>query len=113
MRKLTLVLALLSCSNALAMFFGGIGIKIRQDPGPQFVISEVFANGPAEQAGVFVGEEIKGVDGSTVSRKTLQEVANMIQGAAGSDVVLALRHASYPNLRVVKVKRVELPPANL
>ncbi len=90
---------------------GGIGVAIRQEAEDLFKIVEIVIEGPAEKSGIFVGEEIKGVDGVSVSRKSLEEVVNMIRGKAGTCVMLTLKHESYPNVRNVKVQRYELETA--
>lgn len=112
MRKqvfLPLLLILVLINAAFAPANGGIGIKVRQESSGAFQISEILQGGPAEAAGVFVGEEIRGVDGTTVSRKTLEQVVDMIRGPAGTNVDLTLSHPSYPNLRNITIKRYELP----
>ncbi len=102
----TLIFTVLS---GFALPDGGIGIKIRQEATGAFIISEIVAEGPADQAGVFAGEEIKGVDGNSVSRLNLEQVVTLIRGEVGTELILTLQHASYPNMRNIKLKRYALP----
>jgi carboxyl-terminal processing protease len=102
---LALIIAFLA---GFSLSEGGIGIKVRHENDGKFTIAEVVEGGPAESAGLFVGEEIKGIDGNSVSRNTLEEVVKLIRGEIGTEVMLTLAHASYPNLRNITVKRQAL-----
>lgn len=106
---LTACVLLLTFLTAFTAADGGVGIKIRQESSGAFTIAEVVAGGPAEQAGLIVGEEIKGVNGVTISRNSLDEVVAMVRGPVGTDVLLTLQHSSYPNMRNVKLQRYTLP----
>lgn len=87
---------------------GGVGVSVRQEADGTFVISEVIVGSPAQKVGLFVGEEVKGVDGVSTSRKSLEEVVNMIRGPIGTCVILSLKHSSYPNLRHIKLRRYNI-----
>ncbi|MDZ4662833.1 MAG: PDZ domain-containing protein [Pseudomonadota bacterium] len=84
---------------------GGVGISVRLEEDGSFRISEIVSGSPAEKVGLIVGEEVKGVDGVSTSRKTLEEVVNLIRGTEGTCVLLSLKHTTYPNLRHIKVRR--------
>lgn len=106
---LTVCVLLLTFLTGFTAGDGGVGIKIRQESNGAFTISEIVPEGPAEQAGLIVGEEIKGVNGVTISRNSLEEVVGMVRGPVGSEVTLTLQHSSYPNMRNVKLQRYTLP----
>lgn len=105
---LAVILGLATFLSGFALPEGGIGIKVRQESNGTFVVSEIVEGGPGEAAGLIVGEEIKGVDGKSVARSTLEEVVTMIKGPIDSEVLLTLAHPSYPNMRNVKIKRAAL-----
>ncbi len=90
---------------AAALATGGVGISVRLEADGSFRISEVVEASPAQKLGLMVGEEIKGVDGVSTSRKTLEEVVDMIRGPEGTCVLLSLKHESYPDLKHIKVRR--------
>ncbi|OQW51864.1 MAG: hypothetical protein A4S09_09350 [Proteobacteria bacterium SG_bin7] len=103
------VLTVATFLSAFALPEGGIGIKIRQENDGIFVIAEIVEGGPADVAKLIVGEEIKGVDGMSVGRNTLEQVVAMVRGPVDTEVLLTLAHPSYPNMRNVKLKRASLP----
>lgn len=103
------IFSLATLASGFALPEGGIGIKIRQETDGTFVIAEIVEGGPADSAKLIVGEEIKGVDGKSVARNTLEEVVTMVRGPVDSEVLLTLAHSSYPNMRNIKVKRANLP----
>jgi carboxyl-terminal processing protease len=61
----------------------GIGIMIRKiDRG--VLVSKVFENGPAEVAGLEVGDFIIKVDGQSIEGQELNDISSQIKGVAGS-----------------------------
>lgn len=75
--------------------FSGIGIAIKQSPdenatGPLEVI-RVFAGGPAEKAGVRVGDLITKVNGQDIMGQLQTKTIEMIRGPAGTDVSFTVR----------------------
>lgn len=106
--KLLILWSLLFYSSlSLSTFVatGGVGISVRFEGDGVFRITEIVNASPAQRAGLIVGEEIRGVDGVSTSRKTLEEVVNMIRGPEGTCVLLSLKHESYANIKHVKVRR--------
>jgi carboxyl-terminal processing protease len=78
--------------------FSGIGIAIKQSPdehakGPLEVI-RVFAGGPAEKAGVRMGDVIIKVNGDDISNKEQTKAVELIRGPAGTDVSFTVRRGN-------------------
>jgi len=71
--------------NTLTSQVEGIGILIDTIDGRITIISPI-KEGPAEKAGLQAGDVIIRVDDESVNGKTLEEVAQKIRGAAGTDV---------------------------
>ncbi len=82
-------------SNRLAGSFGGIGVEITRDDQGRFVISRVYRDNPAEQAGVQSGDVIVAIDGVKVDTSAADENAVLaaIRGDVGTKVVLTVERA--------------------
>ena len=67
----------------------GVGVMIRMvDKG--VLLTKVFPGGPAQKAGLKVGEFILGVNGESVEGWTLEEVSSKVKGEKGTFVDLLL-----------------------
>ncbi|MBN1312490.1 MAG: S41 family peptidase [Anaerolineae bacterium] len=80
-------------STNLAGKFGGIGAEIAQDEQGQLVITRVYRDSPAEQAGVQANDIIMAVDDMAVDEAApnMDETLAAIRGEIGTPVVLTLR----------------------
>lgn len=70
--------------------FVGIGIALSDDEG-RAVVAEVFEDGPADAAGVLVGDQIIAVDGRSVIGQPLDHVVEQVRGPEGEPVTVGLR----------------------
>ena len=70
--------------------FVGIGIALVEDEG-RAVVDEVFEDGPADEAGVVVGDQIISVDGQSVEDQPLDHVVAQVRGPEGEPVTIGLR----------------------
>src|SRR5919199_5350534 len=66
----------------------GIGVRLK---GAQRTITEVYAGGPAEQAGLLPGDAVLEVNGTSVEQMTAGDTSDLIRGPAGSAVELVVR----------------------
>lgn len=93
----------------------GVGVEIafdsRQGAASDVLVLSVAEGGPAEQGGVRAGDSIVAVDGVLTRGLSLYEVGGMLQGEAGSEVVLRVRSASKSEqeLTLVREKVVSSP----
>lgn len=73
--------------------FGGIGIQISTDrqSGQLSVVSPIVGT-PAYEAGVLAGDVITKINGKATEGMRLSEAVDMIQGEAGTDIALSVRH---------------------
>ena len=72
----------------------GIGVTISgTEDGSGVEILKVEANGPAQEAGIQVGDRIVGVEGRDVSGMTTAELRDLVRGKEGSFVNLTIRRA--------------------
>ena len=69
----------------------GIGITIAEtEDGSAVEVLKVEPNGPAEEAGVQVGDLIVGVEGCNLAEMTITEMRNLVRGKEGTFVMLTM-----------------------
>ena len=69
----------------------GIGITVqRRSDGQGFDVSDMVAGGPAEEAGIAVGDVIIAVDGAETAGLTISELSVLIKGQANTQLRLAV-----------------------
>jgi carboxyl-terminal processing protease len=66
--------------------YGGIGMRIEEQPGKGVTIVAVFPNTPAEAAGIREGDVIVGIDTISVRGWTSRRVADSLTGTPGTKV---------------------------
>lgn len=81
----------------------GIGVTIRTEV-DWIEVLEVRSGGPAEEAGIQVGDVVQTVDGITVTPENRDDCVQKIRGEEGTTVTLVLRNAEGA-LRTVEVTR--------
>jgi carboxyl-terminal processing protease len=95
-------------NDSLAGSYVGIGVRmdLSEDGLPEIV--SVFEDSPAAGAGLQTGELIIAVDGTATEGKTLDEVAGMVRGEAGTTVDVTVR-AEGGTERTVTITRADVP----
>jgi carboxyl-terminal processing protease len=86
--------------------YAGVGLWLRRS-GAVLVVSQVAAVGPAEAAGVHIGDELRAVDGRSTEGLTAADAASALRGRAGTTVVLELARTSA--LRTLTLTRAVVP----
>lgn len=71
--------------------YSGIGISTRIING-EYVIAELFENGPVAKAGIKPGDIIVSIDGKTLKGKDDDEIAMMMRGAPGTALKMVTRN---------------------
>lgn len=71
--------------------FVGIGVSVQLAEGEGLLLTEIYDNAPAREAGLAVGEIITAVDGVALADKTLEESTALVQGKDGTAVTLTVR----------------------
>lgn len=85
----------------------GIGVTVSFEREEGLLVAVVNPGGPAEQAGVRVGELIVSVDGESLAGDTRYQGVELIQGEAGTAVMLGIRDSGGA-VRSVEVIRAAL-----
>lgn len=86
--------------------FSGVGMQIEETP-EGAVVTSVFPDTPAEDAGIQSGWLIQGVDGRDVSDVPVGQIAQAVQGEAGTEVTLELRDTDE-EVRELTIERAEI-----
>lgn len=69
--------------------YTGIGVVVRENVNTNEIVAiRIYANSPAEEAGMKVGDVIVAVDGENVRDKTTEELVDRIKGEEGSKVIV-------------------------
>ncbi|MDD5339147.1 MAG: S41 family peptidase [Dehalococcoidales bacterium] len=71
--------------------YAGIGAVIALED-EKLVVTDIFADSPAEKAGVQVGDEILEIDGESVAGMSLNEISEKMSGAANTTINLQIMH---------------------
>jgi carboxyl-terminal processing protease len=77
--------------------YGGIGMRIEEQPGKGVTIVTVFPNTPAERAGIREGDIIVGVDTLSVRGWNSRRVADSLTGTPGTKVNVTFARPGVPD----------------
>lgn len=88
--------------------YGGIGatIKIKED---QVIVSELYKNSPASKSKLQPGDQIIDIDGIKLKGKTLDEVGNLLKGAAGSKTLLRIKRKGNTIEKKIVREDIQIP----
>jgi carboxyl-terminal processing protease len=87
--------------------FVGIGARLSPDPlGARVAV--VFVGGPADQAGVKVGDYIVGVEGKSVEGVDIGKIVDRIRGPEGTMVTLKLTRPGKPQPFSLQMRRASV-----
>jgi carboxyl-terminal processing protease len=84
--------------------FGGIGVSLETNS-DDFRITAVSPQGPAEHAGLRVGDRITAIDGTPTAGHRSLEIIHMLRGPIASPVVITVKREGEPNPRDFWVQR--------
>ena len=90
----------------------GIGITVqRRSDGQGFDVSDMVAGGPAEEAGITVGDVIIAVDGAETAGLTISELSVLIKGEANTQLRLTVLRGQERKEFTVTRKTFQTPVA--
>lgn len=82
-------------STSINMDYVGIGVQYSLNNNTA-IIERVFANSPAEIAGILAGDIIVKVDGQSIDGLTTEQIKEMVIGEEGSKVVISVLRDNKP-----------------
>jgi carboxyl-terminal processing protease len=85
--------------------FVGLGVEIRAEPGKGLLLVHVLPDSPASEGGLLTNEHIVSIDGVDVRKMSTDEAAGMLQGTAGSRVVLEVERLNGGPVRRLSISR--------
>lgn len=90
--------------------FEGIGARVDTAEEGGVEIKYLFADQPAQKAGIEVGDVIVTVDGQDVTEMDLNDAISLIRGPRDTEVLLGIRRGNEPVLEIkVTRARIEIP----
>ncbi len=90
--------------------FGGIGVAVEMDPtGHRPVIISVRPDGPADRAGIRVGDVIVKIAGHETEHLEANDPVKLIRGEPGTSVTLTIQSLNAAAPREVLVERAVIP----
>ena len=94
-----------STLDARANTYVGIGISFTREDPRGLLVADVTPGGPAQEAGVLVGDIICGVDGTQLTPENQEDCIAAIRGEEGTTVTLTLQRADGTQEEVVVERR--------
>lgn len=89
---------------ASAQEYAGVGMQLQLE-GDYVRVVKVFPNTPAERVGVKPGDEIRAINGEDMKGRSLEEVAGLIRGKAGTAVLIEFARKGLAEPIIVSVTR--------
>ena len=94
---------------------GGVGVRVAQlfDPttttkAGELVILEVLAGADTSAKSLAPGDIIVKIDEMSTKNVDLVTLVSKLRGRVGSEVILGVKRASTPGLRIFRIKRSEI-----
>lgn len=87
--------------------YSGVGISTRIVKG-DFVITEIFENGPVAKAGIRAGDVIVAIDNKPLKGRTDDQIALMLRGAPGTTLKMTILNPSIKKEETKTITREEI-----
>ena len=96
----------------MANAFVGVGITIQlAEESEGMLVVDVTQGGPAEEAGILVGDILVAVEQTRIAGMSTAEVRNLVRGEEGTRVNLTLSRDGREEVFSVERRRIEVPVA--
>jgi carboxyl-terminal processing protease len=96
-------------ASSLSGSYVGIGVRIDATEAGLPRVVDVFAESPAEKAGILDGDVIVAVDGKSTIDKTVDEVATWVRGESGTTVKVTVSAEGTGPERTYDIVRADVP----
>ncbi|MEI7751507.1 MAG: S41 family peptidase [Candidatus Omnitrophota bacterium] len=87
--------------------YAGIGVILKM-AGPQVAISAVEPGKPGEKAGLLADDIILKIDGISMEKKTIPDVASLLRGDANTPVVVTVLREPSHQILDIKIQRQKI-----
>jgi carboxyl-terminal processing protease len=87
--------------------YGGIGAVTRLRDGT-IIITSLYENGPADKAGIKVGDIITAIDGKSIREKSPEDIGLLMRGAPGTTLQMTVRNPVTKSESTKTVTRAEI-----
>ena len=88
--------------------YGGVGIELGMSSDSSFVVKEIYEGSPAQKEDLQLGDRLIQIGDLSLKGKTYKDIARLVRGEAGSEVVLTVRRYKEDTLRRVALVREEI-----
>lgn len=95
-----------SFTSSMEGSFVGIGVSYFEQSKGVFIISKVYKDSPAQEAGLMSGDQIYAIKGKPVKDLTIDEVADMIKGDTGSKIEIEIVRENKHIKKTVERRKV-------
>jgi carboxyl-terminal processing protease len=83
--------------------YNGVGASF--DKSGEFVfVADIFEGSPSQKAGLKAGDKVMAVDGKSALNRSVDEVGDILKGAAGTDVELTVSRPQLNGDKTMKIK---------
>ena len=94
--------------------YGGVGLSLNERWDGTFYVVDLIENGPAEQGGIKLGDNLIQIAGSNISHLDMSKIGELIKGTAGTDITLGIQKPSQKELVNItltreKIKQPDVP----
>ena len=89
--------------------YEGIGCTVGMNADEQIVVVEVFMDGPADKAGLKVGDIITKVDGEDYTDKTSTDVSEYVKNSKNSEIKMTVKRENEEKEINITRSKVEVP----
>lgn len=87
--------------------FGGVGVEV-ESKGERIIVISPIEGGPAERAGILIGDRIVAVDGEPTRGQSIDKLVRKMRGAPGSKVEVTVDRPGEDKLKTFTLVREEI-----
>jgi len=95
--------------RAIREGYGSIGLTLDPVDG-HYTVHDLLAQGPAERAGIAVGDRVEAIDGAATKVMTADQIRDSLRGTPGSSVHLAVTSATRGSEHLYTLRREKVIP---